>query len=170
MQKTILINGATDGIGLETSKALVGLGHKLLLHGRNPAKLEAVSKAFFSLTAGADTGYYAADFSDMAEVEALAKAVAEKYEALDVPINNAGVYRSAELVTQDGLDIRFAVDTIALYLLTKRLLPLIESSGRVINLSSAEKIGNRYVLRRKSIPALAGGQQPADTDNPGLYP
>ncbi len=170
MQKTILINGATDGIGLETSKALVGLGHKLLLHGRNPAKLEAVSKAFSSLTAGADTGYYAADFSDMAKVEALAKAVAEKYEALDVPINNAGVYRSAELVTQDGLDIRFAVDTIALYLLTKRLLPLIESSGRVINLSSAEKIGNRYVLRRKSIPALAGGQQPADTDNPGLYP
>ena len=74
----------------------------------------------------------------MAEVEALAKAVAEKYEALDVLINNAGVYRSAELVTQDGLDIRFAVDTIALYLLTKRLLPLIESSGRVINLSSAQ--------------------------------
>ena len=80
MQKTILITGATDGIGLETSKALVGLGHKLLLHGRNPAKLEAVSKAFSSLPAGADTEYYVADLSDMAEVKALVKAVAEKFK------------------------------------------------------------------------------------------
>jgi len=137
MQKTILITGATDGIGLETSKALVGLGHKLLFHGRNPAKLEAVSKAFSSLAAGADTEYYVADLSDMAEVKALAKAVAEKYTKLDVLINNAGVYSAPDPITQDGLDVRFAVNTIAPYLLTKRLLPLIESSGRVINLSSA---------------------------------
>ena len=137
MKKTILITGATDGIGLETSKALVGLGHKLLLHGRNPAKLEAVSKAFSSLTAGADTEYYVADFSDMAEVEALAKAVAEKHAKLDVLINNAGVYSAPKPITKDGLDVRFAVNTIAPYLLTKRLLPRLEPSGRVINLSSA---------------------------------
>ena len=137
MQKTILITGATDGIGLETSKALVGLGHKLLLHGRNPAKLEAVSKPFSSLTAGADTEYYVADLSDMAEVKALAKAVAEKHAKLDVLINNAGVYRVDELVSSDGLDTRFAVNTITPYLLTQRLLPLLGASGRVINLSSA---------------------------------
>ncbi len=137
MQKTILITGATDGIGLETSKALVGLGHKLLLHGRNPAKLEAVSKAFSSLTVGADAEYYVADLSDMADVEALAKAVTEKHAKLDVLINNAGVYRSAEPVTRNGLDVRFAVNTIAPYLLTQRLLPLLGASGRVINLSSA---------------------------------
>jgi len=99
MKKTILITGATDGIGLETSKALVGLGHKLLLHGRNPAKLEAVSKAFSSLTAGADTEYYVADLSDMADVAALAKAVTKKHAKLDVLINNAGVYRVDELVS-----------------------------------------------------------------------
>ncbi len=137
MQETILITGATDGIGLETSKALVGLGHKLLLHGRNPAKLEAVCKAFSSLTAGADTENYVADLSDMAEVKALAKAVAKKHAKLDVLINNAGVYSVPEPITKDGLDVRFAVNTIAPYLLTKRLLPLIESSGRIINLSSA---------------------------------
>ena len=137
MKKTILITGATDGIGLETSKALVGLGHKLLLHGRNPAKLDAVSKTFFSLTAGADTEYYVADLSDMAEVKALAKAVAEKHAKLDVLINNAGVYRVDELVSPDGLDTRFTVNTIAPYLLMQRLLPLIGGSGRVINVSSA---------------------------------
>ena len=137
MKKTILITGATDGIGLETSKALVGLGHKLLLHGRNPAKLEAVSKTFSSLTAGADTEYYVPDLSDMADVKALAKAVAEKHAKLDVLINNAGVYRVDELVSPDGLGTRFAVNTIAPYLLTQRLLPLLGTSGRVINLSSA---------------------------------
>jgi NAD(P)-dependent dehydrogenase (short-subunit alcohol dehydrogenase family) len=137
MQKTILLTGATDGIGLETSKAFVGLGHKLLIHGRNPAKLKSVSKALSSLTAGADTEYYVADLSDMAEVKALAKAVAEKYEALDVLINNAGVFRTPEPVLENGLDVRFAVNTIAPYLLTQRLLPLLGKSGRVINLSSA---------------------------------
>jgi NAD(P)-dependent dehydrogenase (short-subunit alcohol dehydrogenase family) len=154
MKKTILITGATDGIGLETSKALVSLGHKLLLHGRNPAKLEAVSKAFSSLTAGADTEYYVADLSDMAEVKALTKAVAKKYEALDVLINNAGVYRSAELVTQDGLDTRFAVNTVAPYLLTQRLLPLLGASGRVINLSSAAQapVDPEALLGRVKLP------------------
>ena len=137
MQKTILITGATDGIGLETSKEFVGLGHKLLLHGRNPAKLESVSKALSSLTAGADTEYYVADLSDMAEVNALAKVVAEKYEVLDVLINNAGVFHTPEPVLENGLDVRFAVNTIAPYLLTQRLLPLLGKSGRVINLSSA---------------------------------
>jgi len=137
MKKTILITGATDGIGLETSKALVGLGHKLLLHGRNPAKLEAVSKAFSSLTAGDEIEYYVADLSDMAEVKALATAVAEKCEALDVLINNAGVFRTPEPVLENGLDVRFVVNTIAPYLLTQRLLPMLGTSGRVVNLSSA---------------------------------
>ncbi len=137
MQKTILITGATDGIGLETSKALVGLGHKLLLHGRNPAKLEAVCKALSSLTAGADTENYVADLSDMAEVKALAKAVAEKYEGLDVLINNAGVFHTPKPVLENGLDVRFVVNSIAPYLLTQRLLPMLGTSGRVVNLSSA---------------------------------
>ena len=137
MQKTILITGATDGIGLETSKALVGLGHKLLLHGRNPAKLDDVEKTLSALPNGGRVDSYVSDLSRMADVEALAKAVTEKHTKLDVLINNAGVYRAAGPVTQDGLDVRFAVNTIAPYLLTKRLSPLIESSGWVINLSSA---------------------------------
>lgn len=73
----------------------------------------------------------------MANVEALAKAVAENHPKLDVLINNAGVYNASEPVTQDGLDIRFAVNAIAPYLLTQRLLPLMGSSGRIINVSSA---------------------------------
>ena len=136
-QKTILITGSTDGIGLETARMLVSLGHNVLLHGRSMAKLEKVAKTFSAPQDGGRVGSYVADLSRMAEVEALAKAVAEKHAKIDVLINNAGVYGVAEPVSQDGLDTRFAVNTIAPYLLTKRLLPLIESSGRVINLSSA---------------------------------
>jgi len=73
----------------------------------------------------------------MAAVEELAKAVAEKHANIDVMINNAGVFSTPDPITPDGLDVRFAVNTIAPYQLTKRLLPLLGNSGRVINLSSA---------------------------------
>ncbi len=136
-QKTILITGSTDGIGLETCKMLVSLGHNVLLHGRSPGKLEKVERALSEILDGGQVDSYVADLSRMADVEALAKAVAERHAKLDVLINNAGVYITPDLITQDGLDVRFAVNTIAPYLLTKRLLPLIESFGRVINLSSA---------------------------------
>ena len=73
----------------------------------------------------------------MEDVQALAKSVIERQDKLDVLINNAGVYSSPELVTQDGLDARFAVNTIAPYLLMQKLIPLLGAAGRVINLSSA---------------------------------
>jgi len=137
MPKTIFITGSTDGIGLETARMLVSSGHKVLLHGRNPAKLAEVEKMLSALTDKGRVEAYVSDLSRMADVDLLATAVAEKYAKLDILINNAGVYGAAEPVTQDGLDVRFAVNTIAPYLLTQRLLPLLGSSGRVINLSSA---------------------------------
>ncbi|NES21324.1 MAG: SDR family NAD(P)-dependent oxidoreductase, partial [Symploca sp. SIO3E6] len=135
--KTILITGSTDGIGLATAKMLVSQGHQVLLHGRNPAKLKEVEKALAALTGGGQIEIYVADLSLIANVEAFAKAVVEKHNKLDVLINNAGVYNALNPVTQDGLDVRFAVNAIAPYLLTQRLLPLLGTSGRVINLSSA---------------------------------
>jgi len=137
MQKTILITGSTDGIGLETAKELVSQGHHVLIHGRNPAKLEEAERMLSSLTGDGRVESYVADLSRMTDVKALAKAVTEKHDKLDVLINNAGVYKTPESVTQDGLDVRFAVNAFAPYLLTKKLLPLLGSNARVINLSSA---------------------------------
>jgi NAD(P)-dependent dehydrogenase (short-subunit alcohol dehydrogenase family) len=137
MQKTILITGSTDGIGLETAKILASQGHHVLLHGRNPAKLEEVVSMLSEITGGGQIESYVADLSHMADVERLAKAVTERHDKLDVLINNAGVYKTPDPITQEGLDVRFAVNTLAPYLLTQRLLPLLGSSSRVINLSSA---------------------------------
>jgi len=116
---------------------LVSQGHHVLLHGRNPAKLEKAEQTLAALPDGGRDESYVADLSHMADVEALAKAVSQKHSKLDVLINNAGVFSTPDPVTQDGLDVRFAVNTIAPYLLTKRLLPLLGTSGRVVNLSSA---------------------------------
>ena len=137
MQKTILITGATDGIGLETAKMLVSLGHHVVLHGRNPRKLEEAENTLSGLSDGGGVERNVADLSRLAEVEAFAQAVAQKHEKLDVLINNAGVYQAPDSITQEGLDVRFAVNTIAPYLLTQRLLPLFGTSGRVVNVSSA---------------------------------
>lgn len=137
MRKTILVTGATGGIGLETAKTLVAMGHDLLLHGRDRAKLEATAEALAALPGAGSVEPLAADLSRLREVEALARAVAAGRDRLDVLINNAGVFRTAQPLTPDGLDVRFAVNTIAPYLLTRRLLPLLGRAGRVVNVASA---------------------------------
>ena len=137
MQKTILVTGSTDGIGLETAKILVSMGHHVLLHGRNPAKLEQVENALSALANNGRVESYMADLSRMADVETLAQAITERHNQIHVLINNAGVFKTPDAITQDGLDVRFAVNTLAPCLLTKRLLPLFGSSARIINLSSA---------------------------------
>lgn len=139
MGKTILVTGSTDGIGLETARMLLSLGHTVLLHGRNSTKLEAVEKTLSKARSDNDgqVERYVADLSRMSDVKALAQAVGEKHSKLDVLINNAGVYGTSQPVTEDGLDVRFVVNAIAPYLLTTLLLPSMDISGRVINLSSA---------------------------------
>lgn len=136
MVKTILITGATDGIGRETAKTLAKAGHHLLLHGRSPNKLEAVKEQLVSVGDG-PTETYQADFSNLAEVAAMADAVAGDLGSLDVLINNAGIFKTSDARTGDGLDVRFAVNTVAPYLLTRKLLSALGASGRVVNLSSA---------------------------------
>lgn len=137
MQKTILITGATDGIGLETARNLVSLGHHVLVHGRNPKKLDDVTRSLSALPGEGKVESYVANLSSMTDVEALAKAVADNHQNLDVLINNAGVFNTPTPITGDGLDVRFMVNTLAPYLLTRSLLPLLGTKGRVVNLSSA---------------------------------
>ncbi len=136
MGKTILITGATDGIGLETAKMLVAAGHNVLLHGRNSTKLKGVAEELARLATGSVESYVA-DLSRLREVQELATAIAGKHQKIDVLINNAGVFVTPNSTSEDGLDLRFVVNCIAPYLLTRQLLPLMDSSGRVVNLSSA---------------------------------
>ena len=137
MPKTILITGSTDGIGLQAAKVLYSQGHHILLHGRSDTKLKAAEKTLSELSGDGRVESYLTDLSRMADVETLGEAIAANHEQLDVVINNAGVFRTADTFTDDGLDIRFAVNIFAPYLLTQRLLPLLRPGARVVNLSSA---------------------------------
>lgn len=132
MTKTILITGATDGIGLLTAKKLAGSGHTILLHGRSATKLQSAAAEI-----GGKTESYLADLSSLQDTAALADAIIQKHNKLYVLINNAGVLKAPNPETQNGFDLRFVVNTFAPYLLAKRLLPIIPSDGRIINLSSA---------------------------------
>ena len=135
MSATVLLTGATDGIGLLTARRLVAEGHHVLLHGRNANKLEGVRAELASNNPHIDT--FVADLSQLPEVEALATNVLQRHPRLDVLINNAGVFKTSNPRTEHGLDVRFVVNTLAPALLTRKLLPAMGPSGRIINLSSA---------------------------------
>ena len=152
MGKTILLTGATDGIGLETAKLLVSQGHRVLLHGRNPTNLAKVAKDLGAQNGDDAVESYVADLSDLTQVKTLAESVTAKHRHLDVLINNAGVFKTSTPMTQDGLDIRFVVNAIAPYLLTHKLLPLMNANGRVITVSSAAQ-------SPVDLQALAGQRQ-----------
>ena len=132
MSKTVLITGATDGIGLLTAKTLAASGHTVLLHGRSQEKLGNAAKAI-----GESPKTYVADLSNMDQVRTLADAVLQQHSQLDVVINNAGVLKVTPPKTPDGFDVRFMVNTFAPYVLTRALLPILPTSARIVNLSSA---------------------------------
>ncbi len=157
MSKTILVTGATDGIGLETAKMLAADGHTLLVHGRSADKLAATRTLLSQIDGAGEIEVYRADLSRLREVMELADTVSERHSELDVLINNAGVFKLAGPADADGLDVRFVVNTIAPYLLTKRLLPLMPAQGRVVNLSSAAQAP-------VDIDALVGNKRVSDSE------
>lgn len=132
MTKTILITGSTDGIGQVTAKMLSEQGHRVIVHGRSADKISAAAAEI-----GGNVSSFQADLSKMADVNALVAAIMEKHDRLDALINNAGVLKVPQTKTAEGLDMRFMVNTLAPYALTKALLPIIPKDGRVVNLSSA---------------------------------
>lgn len=139
MKKTILITGSTDGIGKLVALKLAKDGHEIYVHGRNPEKLKTVLLEIKKTSNNDNIKGFVADFSDLEAVKNMAKQVNEALPKLDILINNAGVYKSRVAKTKDGFDIRFAVNYLAPYLLTKAILPLLKKgdTSRIINLSSA---------------------------------
>ena len=137
MTKTILVTGSTDGIGLETAHRLCAAGHNVILHGRSAEKLQRAVDELNDLESGEPAARYTADLSSIRETTALAKTIALDFSSLDAVINNAGVFGTSNPVTADGLDARFAVNTIAPYILTRHLSALLGRVGRIVNVSSA---------------------------------
>jgi len=136
--KVCLVTGATSGIGLATALGLARFGATLILVGRNRER-GAAALARIREMAGSRSGeFIAADLSTRAEVRRLAQEVQVRYSHLDVLINNAGGIFHRREESADGIEMTWALNVLGPFLLTRRLLPLLEAGGsaRVINVSS----------------------------------
>ncbi len=156
---TILITGASDGLGKEAARKLAAQGARLILHGRNEAKLQAVVSAIQADFPDARIDTILADFSSLAQVRAMAAELNESFERLDVLVNNAGVLPLRRQASADGFELTFAVNYLAPFLLTNLLLPLLKRSApaRIVNLSSiAHHLVAVSPLQMDNIPGYVG--------------
>ncbi len=133
----ILITGATDGIGKETARQLGVKGHDIIMVGRESEKSRRAHLEIESEAAG-EVALEKCDLSDMTLVRALADRVKNSFQDVDVVINNAAVIRTDRLITPDGFEETFAVNYLAPFLLTHRLLPMLikNKPSRIVNVSS----------------------------------
>jgi NAD(P)-dependent dehydrogenase (short-subunit alcohol dehydrogenase family) len=137
--KVILVTGSTDGVGRWVARRLAAEGARVLIHGRSVARGEAVVADI--VKGGGAATFLPANLSSLAEVRQLAEAVKRETGRLDVLVNNAGIGTAGtgREVSPDGFELRFAVNYLAGFLLTRLLLPLIEAShpARIVNVASA---------------------------------
>src|ERR687898_769701 len=138
-EATILVTGATDGLGKRVALELADRGATVLVHGRSRERCETVLKEVRRGTGSEGARYYLADLSSLSEVRRLAEEILSEHDRLDVLVNNAGIIAREREETVDGVELTFAINYLAHFLLTKLLLSLLKASApaRIVNVASA---------------------------------
>ncbi len=136
--RTVVITGATAGIGRAAAMALARRGAALSLVARNPEKARATAKDIQEASGNDRTRVFAADLSRQADIHRVADALLAAHPRIDVLVNNAGVVCTSFGETPDGIETTFAVNHLAYFLLTERLRErLVESApARVVSTAS----------------------------------
>jgi len=144
-----MVTGSTSGIGRETARALAQRGARVVLVSRNAEKCAATMEQIKKQTGNAQVDYLAADLSAQAEIPDLVQRFHQRYDRLDVLINNAGGFFLSRRESVDGIEMTFALNHLNYFLLTNLLLDTLIASGkpgaasRIINVSSDAHRGSR---------------------------
>ena len=141
--KTVLITGATSGIGLEAAIALARMGARLVMVGRDAAKTARMVQVVRTRSGSASVDSLLCDLSSQRQVRSLAEAFLRTYDRLDVLVNNAGTVYTSRTLTEDGVEATFAVNYLSAFLLTNLLLDCLVKSApsRIVMVSSAGHYG-----------------------------
>ncbi|PRY00588.1 SDR family NAD(P)-dependent oxidoreductase [Allonocardiopsis opalescens] len=154
-EQTILVTGATDGLGRYLAERLAADGARVVVHGRDPGRVAATAARIRAGAPDAKLETVLADLAELRQVDRLAAEVRERFDRLDVLVNNAGVGfgrpEDGRRESADGIELRFAVNYLAGHRLSRLLVPLLVASApaRVVNVASM-------------------GQYPVDFDDPML--
>ena len=136
--KTILITGASAGIGLQSAIGLAKLGAEVVMVGRDEARTAQAAELVKSQTGNQSVSYLLADLSSLKDVRKLAQEFKDKYKKLDVLLNNAGAIFLTRKVSVDGYEMSLALNHLNYFLLTDLLLDMVKAgpSGRIVNVAS----------------------------------
>lgn len=140
--KTILVTGATSGIGLEASVELARRGAEVVMVGRDAGRTEAAAAGVVARSGSKQVSHLLCDFSSQAAIRGLAEAFRARHDRLDVLVNNAGGVNKTRWLTVDGIEATFAVNHLGYFLLTNLLCDLLVRSApaRVVSVAS---VGHR---------------------------
>lgn len=139
METVIMVTGSTGGIGRATAIELARQGSRVIIHGRGRAKARVVQREIQDLTGGEKPDIFIADFSEPDQIRGMAEEISSVYTRLDVLVNNAGTYQETRNLTEGGVEMTFAVNYLAPFLLTHLLLPLLRAGtpSRIVTVASS---------------------------------
>jgi retinol dehydrogenase 12 len=141
--EVVLITGGTSGIGRAAATALAAMGAEVVVAGRDRERGEAAVEEIREASGNERVSLMLADLAVQSEVRGLAEEFRERYDRLDVLVNNAGIVQSKRIETPDGLELTLAVNHLAPFLLTNLLLDLLKESApsRIVTVSSEARRG-----------------------------
>jgi NAD(P)-dependent dehydrogenase (short-subunit alcohol dehydrogenase family) len=167
-ERTVLVTGATDGLGRRVARHFAEKGATVLLHGRDAGRAGAAAREISEETGNDKLRYHLADFSSLGDVRRLAEEVGSRHDRLDVLVNNAGVILPVREESRDGVELTFAVNYLSHFLLTRLLLPLLvrgfasaPAPARIVNVASAAQSPINFddpMLEKRYDPMLAYSQ------------
>ena len=156
--KVCLVTGATSGIGAVTAEALARNGATVAIVGRSPKKSADIVDRIKSQTGNTKVDYLLSDLSSFNEIRRLAKEFKTRFARLDILINNAGGLFMKRQTTVDGIEMTFALNHLAYFLLTNLLLDMLKANApaRIVNVSSMAHQGARLDFGNLLVPGWDG--------------